>query len=96
MHNLSEQQVEDCVGYLYFNVSSILKKLIEDYNYYLFVRLLILVAIVTPWNIAFDSDELLDSRIFDPIIDSSFALDIILTFNTAIYKFDGEKNALVN
>ena len=97
MHNLSKQQVEDCVGYLYFNVStSVLQKPNDIYNYILCVRLLILVAIVTPWNIAFEHDELMDSRIFDPIIDISFAIDIILTFNTAIYKDDGDKNVLVN
>ena len=45
--------------------------------------ILAIVSIVTPWNIAFVDDEILDHLVFDLIVDISFLSDLILNFNTA-------------
>ena len=53
------------------------------------------VSIVLPWNIAFEGDELLNPKVFDPLVDLSFLIDIILTFNLAYYIDNGEKRELI-
>ena len=54
--------------------------------------ILAIVSIVTPWNIAFVDDEILDHLVFDLIVDISFLSDLILNFNTAFYKYNNERS----
>ena len=54
--------------------------------------ILAFVSIVTPWNIAFVDDEILDHLVFDLIVDISFLSDLILNFNTAFYKYNNERS----
>ena len=54
--------------------------------------ILAFVSIVTPWNIAFVDDEILDHLVFDLIVDISFLLDLISNFNTAFYKYNNERS----
>ena len=54
--------------------------------------ILAIVSIVTPWNIAFVDDEILNHIVFDMIVDISFLSDLILNFNTAFYKYNNERS----
>ena len=57
--------------------------------------ILVIVSIVLPWNIAFEGDELIEPKYFDPFVDITFIIDIIINFNTAFYKELNEKTILV-
>lgn len=47
--------------------------------------LVIYVAIVVPYRLAFSLEESLATKIVSYVIDFSFLIDIILTFFTAFY-----------
>ena len=57
--------------------------------------ILVIVSIITPWNLAFVDDEILNHLVFDLIVDVSFLTDMILNFNTAFYKYNNERSQLV-
>ena len=52
-----------------------------------FCRLLILVCIVTPLNLAFSPDEepTLERTVWETAVDFSFMIDMIVIFNSAYY-----------
>ena len=54
--------------------------------------IMVVVSIVTPWNLAFVDDEILHHIAFDLIVDISFLTDLILNFNTAFYKYNNERS----
>ena len=54
--------------------------------------ILVIVSIITPWNLAFVDDEILNYLAFDLIVDVSFLTDMILNFNTAFYRYNNERS----
>lgn len=72
---------------------SIANKLLNDR--FTYARLLVVVSVVLPWNIAFEGDELMNPLVFDPLVDLTFCVDIILTFNLAYYIDNGERRELI-
>jgi potassium channel len=57
-------------------------------------RLLLFTAVVTPYRVSFSDEDPIEWIIVDSIVDSVFAIDIILNFFSAYY--DSEDNLVTN
>ena len=49
-----------------------------------------------PWNIAFENDEIFYPKVFDPLVDGTFLVDILINFNTAIHIYKDEQMTVVS
>ena len=47
--------------------------------------MMIAAALLTPWQLAFVAEDTLEWIIVNAIIDTSFLIDIIVTFRTAFF-----------
>jgi len=62
------------------------------WDFYIMI-MMVLAALLTPWQLAFVENDTIEWIIVNAIIDVSFLIDILLTFHTAF--FDEVKHLMV-